>query len=103
MATATKKPKVKKAEEVPFKQLWLNSCYQQTLLPDAPWHKVDIFYSKWNLSNPIHQGTTEMCRIVQDVRTCLIRHTKGPWKCVGLYRMSEYSGFILINRNTLGP
>ena len=24
--------------------------------------------------------------------TCLIRHTKGPWKCVGLYKMSEYSG-----------
>ena len=22
--------------------------------------------------------------------TCLIRHTKGPGKCVGLYRMSEY-------------
>ena len=35
--------------------------------------------------------------------TCLIRHTKGPGKCVGLYRMSEYSGFILFNRNTLGP
>ena len=26
--------------------------------------------------------------------TCLIRHTKGSWKCVGLYRMLEYSGFI---------
>ena len=35
--------------------------------------------------------------------TCLIRHTKGLGKCVGLYRMSEYSGFILNNRNTLGP
>jgi hypothetical protein len=35
--------------------------------------------------------------------TCLILHTKGPGKCVGLYRMSEYSGFILVNRNTLGP
>ena len=35
--------------------------------------------------------------------TCLIRHTKGPEKCVGLYRMSEYSGFILVKRNTLGP
>ena len=56
-----------------------------------------------NLSNPTHQGTREMCRIVQDVRTCLIRHTKGPGKCVGLYRMSEYSGFNLINRNSLGP
>ena len=34
---------------------------------------------------------------------CLIRHTKGPEKCVRFYRMSEYSGFILVNRNTLGP
>ena len=36
-------------------------------------------------------------------RTCLIRHTKGPGKCVGLYRMSEYSDFSLVNRNTFGP
>jgi hypothetical protein len=35
--------------------------------------------------------------------TCLILHIKGPGKCVGLYRMLEYSGFILVNRNTLGP
>jgi hypothetical protein len=28
--------------------------------------------------------------------TCLIWHTKGPRKCVGLYRMSKYSGFILV-------
>jgi hypothetical protein len=55
-----------------------------------------------NLSNPTHQGTREVCRIVQDVRTSLIRHTKGPGKCVELYRMSKYSGFILVNRNTLG-
>ena len=34
--------------------------------------------------------------------TCLIRHTKGPGKCVGLYRILEYSGFILVNRNILG-
>ena len=34
--------------------------------------------------------------------TCLIRHAKGPGKCVGLDRMSEYSGFILVNKNT-GP
>ena len=27
----------------------------------------------------------------------LIRHTKGPGKCVGLYRMSEYSALILVN------
>jgi hypothetical protein len=43
-----------------------------------------------------------MCRIVHDIRTCLIWHTKGPGKCVGLYRISEYSGFHLVNRYTLG-
>ena len=42
-----------------------------------------------NLSNLTHQGTRGMCRIVQDVRTCLFHHTKGPGECVGLYRMSE--------------
>jgi hypothetical protein len=62
--------------------------------------KLDM---QWNLSNMTHQGTREMCRIVQDVRTCLIRHTKGPEKCVGLYRVSEYSDFILVNTNILGP
>jgi hypothetical protein len=40
-------------------------------------------------SNPTHQGAGEMCQIVQHVRTCLIRHTKGPGKCVRLYKMSE--------------
>ncbi|KAL5015854.1 hypothetical protein ScPMuIL_005443 [Solemya velum] len=25
----------------PFQVLWLDSCYQQTLLPDAPWHKLE--------------------------------------------------------------
>jgi hypothetical protein len=30
--------------------------------------------------------------------TCLIWHTKEPRKCVGLYRMSDYSDFILANR-----
>ena len=37
------------------------------------------------------------------MESVLIRHTKGPGKCVGLYRMSEYSGFILVNRNSLEP
>ncbi|XP_035828352.1 uncharacterized protein LOC101850990 [Aplysia californica] len=25
----------------PFNQDWINSCYQQTLLPNAPWHKLE--------------------------------------------------------------
>ncbi|XP_078336716.1 uncharacterized protein LOC111135431 isoform X1 [Crassostrea virginica] len=31
----------KKAEKSPFSVEWLNSCYQQTLLPDAPWHAME--------------------------------------------------------------
>ena len=34
--------------------------------------------------------------------TRLIRHRKGPGKCVGLYKMSKHSDFTLVNRNTLG-
>jgi hypothetical protein len=45
---------------------------------------------QWNLSNPTYQGTREMCQIVQDVRTCLARHTKGPGKCVGLYGLDSF-------------
>ncbi|RUS81425.1 hypothetical protein EGW08_010809 [Elysia chlorotica] len=25
----------------PFNKMWINSCYQQTLLPGAPWHKLE--------------------------------------------------------------
>ncbi|CAL1547704.1 unnamed protein product [Lymnaea stagnalis] len=28
-------------DQRPFNQLWINSCYQQTLLPNAPWHKLE--------------------------------------------------------------
>ena len=36
------------------------------------------------------KGPGGMCRIVQDVRTCTIpSHSKGPEECVGLYRMSD--------------
>ena len=41
--------------------------------------------------------------IVPSYGTCLTRHTKGPGGCVGLFRMSEYSDFILDNRNIVGP
>ena len=27
---------------------------------------MKMLYIQWNLSNPTHQGTREMCRIVQD-------------------------------------
>ena len=25
----------------PFNQDWINTCYQETLLPGAPWHKLE--------------------------------------------------------------
>ena len=50
-------------------------------------------YIQWNLSNPTHQWIMEGVGLYSTVsRTCLIRH-RGLGKCVGLYRMSEYSGF----------
>jgi hypothetical protein len=53
--------------------------------PSWPWS-----YGSW-IYNNLYSGTY------------LIRYTKGPGKCVELYRMSEFSGFILVNRYTLGP
>ncbi|XP_046568194.1 LOW QUALITY PROTEIN: uncharacterized protein LOC124276591 [Haliotis rubra] len=32
---------IKPTDEQPFRLQWLNSCYQQTLLPDAPWHGIE--------------------------------------------------------------
>jgi hypothetical protein len=50
-----------------------------------------------NLSNMSHQGTREMCQIVQDVRTCLICHTKGPekWGSDILYNLTHISGPLM--------
>ena len=79
----------------------------------------------YRMSEPVYSDTPRtkgMCQIVQDVRTCIFWHTKdqgnvtdctgcqnlytlthqGPGECVRLYRMSQYSGFTLVNRNTLG-
>ncbi|XP_056008915.1 uncharacterized protein LOC125662842 isoform X2 [Ostrea edulis] len=33
--------RTKKSDRSPFSVDWLNSCYQQTLLPDAPWHGME--------------------------------------------------------------
>jgi hypothetical protein len=61
---------------------------------------ISLQYSSWlaqnchNISNPLYFKCN---------RTCLIRHSNGPGKCLGLYRMLVYSGFILVNSYTLGP
>ena len=31
----------------PFNKTWINSCYQETLLPGAPWHKVGTSFLKF--------------------------------------------------------
>jgi hypothetical protein len=53
-----------------------------------------------------HQGTREMCRIVQDVRTCLIRHTKGPgkWNQTEIFNVVQrriyiFKSFLLIDHS----
>ena len=61
------------------------------------------------LSKPTHHGTREMCWIVQyriseySGFILVNRNTLEPLIFVGCHRMLEYSGFILVNRNTLGP
>ena len=45
----------------------------------------------------IHHFSLQLKTIILKINnsgTCLIRHTKGPEKCVGLYRVSENSGFL---------
>ena len=42
-----------------------------------------------NLSNPTQQWTREMCLDVQDVITCLIRHSNGPGKCVWVMKLTN--------------
>jgi hypothetical protein len=55
---------------------------------------ISLQYSSWlaqnlhNISNPLYFKYN---------RTCLIRHSNGPGKCLGLCRMLVYSGFILVN------
>jgi hypothetical protein len=55
-----------------------NLCNPTPEFSDILWHLTKIYSTK-----------VFLCQIVQDVRTCQIRHTKGPGKCVRLYRMSE--------------
>ena len=50
------------------------------------------------LRSPRDQGNVSNCTGCQNTQV-----TKGPGKCVKFYRMSEYSGFILVNCYTLGP
>jgi hypothetical protein len=56
----------------------------------------------WSYEN-LSRTWTKFHEFCMYSETCLIRPTKGPGKCVGLYSMSEYSGFILINRNNMRP
>jgi hypothetical protein len=72
-----------------------------------------FFFIEVFLPVPIQEGRRSCIKVIHFVSfmslimkysgTCLIRHTKGPGKCVGLYRMSEYPGVVLVTRNTLEP
>ena len=115
--------------DVVFLGVWfIFACLMLTLSWEAP-NKPTLDYIQ---NNPIYEGTTcsdgasilILLYCLTSLRfhirviftlyyyyyyyyyysgTCLIRHNRRPVKCVGLDRMSEYSGFILVNRNTLGP
>jgi hypothetical protein len=58
-----------KASDYPFGIFKLFSfIYLMYISAILPLHAVPYWnYIQWNLSNPTHQGTKEMCRIVQDV------------------------------------
>ena len=63
---------------------------------------MDISFVVFNISSKFQITKCYLVYIYIYSGTCLIRHTKGPGKCVRLYRMSEYSSFILVNIKTLG-
>jgi hypothetical protein len=48
-------------------------------------------------------GINNLYNVTSTVEPVLSDTPKEPGKCVRLYRMLEYSGFILVNSNTLGP
>jgi hypothetical protein len=63
-----------------------NLCNPAPEFSDILWHpskkNVSDCTGCQNLSNLTHQGTREMCRIVQDVRTlCNLTHLPGPLVC----------------------
>jgi hypothetical protein len=61
-------------------------------------HQTKIYDPKeflWNKIKPESKGPGKY--VVKP-----ILYTKGPGKYVGLHRMSQYSGFILFHRNSLG-
>ena len=80
--------------------------YDGHLLPQGKCLKVVVLY--FNIIMPLQnvQENNSLAIHITDIKiysgSCLIQHTKGQMKCVGLHRMQEYLGFILVNRNTLG-
>ena len=62
------------------------SNYCISVLPDLIYHSLN--------------STSKTIRIYSG--TCLILHINRSWKRDRLYRMSEYSGFILAKRNNFG-
>jgi hypothetical protein len=62
---------------------------------------IDAFCQAWFHLAQLFQRRRLKCEKLMDGRWT--PSDGNIWKCVGLYRMSEYSGFILVNKNTLGP
>jgi hypothetical protein len=89
-------------EHILYEQL-LN-CYGQEFASYVRqnWKRfLDDCFIIWNSDIPVEIFHTELNSLNDQI--FLIQHEKEPVKCVGLYSMSEYSGFISVNRTTLGP
>ena len=53
-----------------------------------------VFYFRFCGVVVVFVHLEELMKLINYNGTYLIRHTKGPGKCVGLHRVSEYSGLI---------
>ena len=51
---ATTQSEMPQTDAKPFNQDWINSCYQETLLPGAPWHKLEAEISH-NLAGKVEK------------------------------------------------
>ena len=92
-------------------EVWLE--FQIDDLTDFEYMRIHVLYG--SKSSRLRSKFARIClatvmvsfvskdTIVPSCGTCLTRHTKGPGGCVILFRMSEYSDFILVNRNIVGP
>ena len=82
----------------PFRMPWLDSCYQETLLPGSPWRKVKLrsvslqcgeYYScKWAQQINVHQ------EIIKDVSNVSDRIKSNTQQSVSATNVALYKLFL---------